>query len=1462
VACERGNCLLSWDDGVATHRSTQLQRGTFSASLPQVHRRLCAVRYLRPELRSTKTPAFRGLESDLLQGEITPASVQLAYKHYLDEYTEVSRLTIAGGYVYTEPGGDAAERSLVLFGRTKTDPRRYYYRRAGFRSGDRLSTSWEPWIEVGVAIGADTVHPTHAFDRVFVFWTVVESVRPDPAAGTVITTDASGTHRAAPEQARSRVKIFYSFYNLAGEWVPAQELGASGPQNGTLSEITLSVRAPEPQPGAPADDRGSIQVSCAWTLATPDADPAKGAHNSRARAVFALFPELYAVALPVPAKEEPLPDLDSAVRSLFGGAEQIGPGQVVQFSSPSTSADMYWFSVDHKGGSFLCRPAADITARTESAPLTRNPDRLPEWSRIDAAFELRDRTRYFVDNTALTYLEVPAGAAPSGGKTKRIADGWGRLPRSTPNPAVGRVDAVFARGGQTFVVVGSQYLRYSTRHFDEADAGYPRSIADNQENLPRWDRIDAGFRGVDGTEYFFTRRPRGTQDKDKDKDKGAGGSKEQGQLQGLYARGAQDEPRPLPDSWGLRSPVDAAVVDGVRGRTFVFAGDQYVRFSGSTYERPDAGYPRRIADPDPLDALPPLPSVRAAYLVGRTLLVLDNDMHWAASNWPGGVPVLVRSDGTVAPYELVETAWLRDGYLYLVLTRPGRVGSGSPPVAHLRRFILDENGVPAQFPDDDHLVPIAPTPDAAFGRDGDLYLLSGGQYGLVPAGRAVDGAPKLVPVGDLWVDLPSDVAPQVTGSLDASAALYFFLTDGSYLKFPKDAAVPRPFELATMPREIVRLSSGTAAALNQLLLAGGVPALLSPQAQEIDETPRFRADDDAATRPTDTTVTVRAVKVTPERLPASSHLDFESANGLYYWEIFFHAPLLIAQALNEAQRFDEARRWYEYVFDPTEPTAYWRFLPFLAVDVDALITRLAELRSAADALWPGNRTLGKLVGPVLADLASVAPAFRAPSGLPDAQRDALDRLASTSVSSALAAAERKADDPALRAALHRLQETAGVVTGLRRQYDRAGDPQRLLEAYRDDPFDPHPIAELRPVAYRRAVVMAYVDNLLDWGDMLFRQHTAESVDEARMLYVLALDLLGAPPEQLGTQLPPGQSFASLDGADKGNLDLLTDFVTGAGVLTDGTVHASVASPYFHIPANAIFEGYRERVEDRLRKIRASLDIMGIAAAIPLFDPPVDPMALVQAAAAGGVDSAALTGAVASVPHHRFSTVFRKAQELVDKLRQSGSDLLGVLERRDAEELGLLQSRQEGVILGLTRGIKEAEVKIAAERLEELRAARSGTTDRIAQFTKQIADGPSVLQKEQMAMMTRGRDAHFASAGLKIAAAIAKAAPQVKVGPFILGFEIGGDEVGGALETAAEVSEGFGEAFSMAGELLGVQAEVERAAQDWAQQLATARNDLASSSTRSPERSSSSPSPSASWRSPGRRSPTRRRWPRS
>ena len=73
-----------------------------------------------------------------------------------------------------------------------------------------------------------------------------------------------------------------------------------------------------------------------------------------------------------------------------------------------------------------------------------------------------------------------------------------------------------------------------------------------------------------------------------------------------------------------------------------------------------------------------------------------------------------------------------------------------------------------------------------------------------------------------------------------------------------------------------------------------------------------------------------------------------------------------------------------------------------------------------------------------------------------------------------------------------------------------------LAAYRADPFNPHAIARTRLSAYQKAIVMKYVDNLLDWGDALFSQFTMESVNEATMLYVMAQEILGPRPPELGS----------------------------------------------------------------------------------------------------------------------------------------------------------------------------------------------------------------------------------------------------------------------------------------------------------------------------------------------------------
>ncbi|MFC7591446.1 neuraminidase-like domain-containing protein [Nonomuraea antimicrobica] len=111
-------------------------------------------------------------------------------------------------------------RRLVLFGRTRTEPRRYYYRAAEFRDGERLSATWEPWLKVDAQIDSDRVDPVHAFGRVFVFWPVVETVAPETSGTTTIVTRRDGDKQnVEPPPPTYRVRISYSFCNLNQEWV-------------------------------------------------------------------------------------------------------------------------------------------------------------------------------------------------------------------------------------------------------------------------------------------------------------------------------------------------------------------------------------------------------------------------------------------------------------------------------------------------------------------------------------------------------------------------------------------------------------------------------------------------------------------------------------------------------------------------------------------------------------------------------------------------------------------------------------------------------------------------------------------------------------------------------------------------------------------------------------------------------------------------------------------------------------------------------------------------------------------------------------------------------------------------------------------------------------------------------------------------------------------------------------------
>ena len=227
------------------------------------------------------------------------------------------------------------------------------------------------------------------------------------------------------------------------------------------------------------------------------------------------------------------------------------------------------------------------------------------------------------------------------------------------------------------------------------------------------------------------------------------------------------------------------------------------------------------------------------------------------------------------------------------------------------------------------------------------------------------------------------------------------------------------------------------------------------------------------------------------------------------------------------------------------------------------------------------------------------------------------------------------------------------------------DTINSIGAWKDAPFRPHAVARYRQTAYMFKTVTAYLDNLIDWGDSLFRQDTGESINEATQLYVLAANILGPRPQAVpkkGSVRP--QTYANLRKDWSAFGDALVPHESEIGF--DSTPHPTAVADdgalstlssigkalYFCVPRNDALLRYWDTVADRLFKIHNSLNIQGIFRQLPLFEPPIDPALLAKAAAAGLDIGAIVNGLNQPLPLVRF-------QVLVQRKGVSTSQLTGL-----------------------------------------------------------------------------------------------------------------------------------------------------------------------------------------------------------
>ncbi|MBE3200237.1 MULTISPECIES: Tc toxin subunit A-related protein [Parafrankia] len=464
--------------------------------------------------------------------------------------------------------------------------------------------------------------------------------------------------------------------------------------------------------------------------------------------------------------------------------------------------------------------------------------------------------------------------------------------------------------------------------------------------------------------------------------------------------------------------------------------------------------------------------------------------------------------------------------------------------------------------------------------------------------------------------------------------------------------------------------------------------------------------------------------------------DRQGAYSIYNWETFFHAPLAIATKLSQNQRFEEAMRWFHFIFDPTNtdalpsPQRFWVTKPFY---------------------------------------------------------------------------EQNAD-------YYRKQRIEQLL-------DHIVDNTDQLNAWKNNPFNPHLIARFRPVAYQKNVVMRYIDNLIAWGDSLFRRDTIESINEATTLYLLARELLGPRPVQVPNIARADKSYndltadAALDPFGNAKVEVLAENLAASPVQVVATRDGAEPLPvleisYFGIPVNDQLLGYWDTLAGRLSKVRHCMNLAGVVRQQPPFEPPIDPALLVKAAAAGIDIDSVLAGGGPGASQYRCMPLLQKALDFTADVRTFGDKILAALQNLDNEQLSLLRSTQEVAMLDAVTALKKDAVALAAAdtaALEQSQAIAQGKLDYYA--SREFMNG-------------------FEIAALSLNGVSALAQTAIALGYSLAGglaliprFTIGASGFGGSPVAKADIPDGikFSKAAECAVSTLGA---IASAADKWAGMAST------------------------------------------
>jgi hypothetical protein len=357
--------------------------------------------------------------------------------------------------------------------------------------------------------------------------------------------------------------------------------------------------------------------------------------------------------------------------------------------------------------------------------------------------------------------------------------------------------------------------------------------------------------------------------------------------------------------------------------------------------------------------------------------------------------------------------------------------------------------------------------------------------------------------------------------------------------------------------------------------------------------------------------------------------------------------------------------------------------------------------------------------------------------------------------------------------------------------------------------NPDVIAMNDPMHYKVAIFLNSVNALIEQGDHCYRMLQRDYLEQAKMLYLQAAQMLGPRPAIDYTGRWPNPTVEQETSAIA-----VLDFDDPNAPATRTTLtrlwaaYMSEQNGNFLPPYNADLLVYWDKLEVRFYNLRHNLSLDGQSLALPLYATPVSPADLQRRHSAGDGPGGNSVSTNALASQYRFPVLLERAKIAVHGLMKLGKSLLRAIEYRDNENIAFVLRTQRHHALRLTDEIESTQIEVLEHELTASEKALEGARRRLGHYGDLYQEWISSSELRAMNMRTAAATFKLISEPFTIAEAGTEMVPN------IYGLAVGGAKYGALLGAIKGSMDTLSSVLTIGAERLDISEQYRRRRQDW------------------------------------------------